>query len=187
MKANMSNGTLNVDKPIVLIGMMGAGKSHIGRALSGALDFRFYDSDKVVEERAGCSIAEIFERDGEDKFRMVEHNVITDLLSGGVSVIATGGGAVLSADTRSALERGAYVVWLSASVDVLMERVQKSQTRPLLQTDDPKATLSALLEQRTDLYSNAADITVDIQSDHAGETVDFIIKALSETINPGSV
>lgn len=142
-------------RPIVMIGMMGAGKTRIGRALSHALTLPFYDSDAIIEEKAGCSIAEIFERDGELKFREVESSTIIELIDQGPGIISTGGGAMMNARTQEhVLERG-LAVWVYCDLDVTLERLQGDTSRPLLQAPDPKSVLEKLMTEREEIYKKA--------------------------------
>lgn len=142
-------------KPLVLIGMMGAGKSAVGRALAERLGVEIRDSDAEIEASARLSIAEIFERYGEPFFREKEAAVIARLLEGPPCVLSTGGGAWLSESTRALLLPRAAVVWLEADLDLLWSRVRHKSTRPLLRTPDPKATLAELLAARTPAYALA--------------------------------
>src|SRR6516164_2544598 len=133
------------DRSIVLIGMMGVGKSSIGRRLGALLGIPFVDADAEIEKAAGMSISDIFARHGEADFRSGEARVIARLLDGGPQVLATGGGAMMNADTRAAIKAKGVSVWLSAEVDVLLRRINKRKNeRPLLQTPDPAATLREL-------------------------------------------
>ena len=147
-------------RSIVLIGMMGVGKSSIGRRLGGRLGLPFVDADAEIEKAAGMSITDIFARHGEADFRSGEARVIARLLEGGPQVLATGGGAVMSTDTRAAIKAKGVSIWLSADLDVLMRRISKRKNeRPMLQTADPAATLRQLLAEREPIYAQA-DITV---------------------------
>jgi shikimate kinase len=137
---------------VVLIGMMGAGKTAVGRALSARLGVPMQDSDAEIVESARLSIAEIFERYGEAFFREKETQVIDRLLSGPPSVLSTGGGAWMSEANRALLTARAAVLWLEADLDLLWSRVKNKTTRPLLRTDDPRRTLAEILEQRTPVY-----------------------------------
>src|SRR5580700_12280174 len=133
-------------RSIVLIGMMGVGKSSIGRRLAARLNIPFVDADSEIEKAAGMSIPDIFARHGEADFRSGEARVIARLLDGGPQVLATGGGAVMNADTRAAIKAKGVSIWLSAEFDVLMRRINKRKNdRPMLQTADPAATLRELL------------------------------------------
>lgn len=147
-------------RSIVLVGMMGVGKSSIGRRLASRLGIPFVDADAEIEIAAGMSISDIFARHGEDDFRGGEARVIARLLDGGPQVLATGGGAVMNADTRAAIKAKGVSIWLSAEFDVLIRRVNKRRhERPMLQTADPAATLRALLVEREPIYAQA-DLTV---------------------------
>src|SRR5271163_3530814 len=147
-------------RSIVLIGMMGVGKSSIGRRLGVRLGVPFVDADTEIEKAAGMSIADIFARHGEADFRSGEARVIARLLESGPQVLATGGGAVLNADTRAAIKAKGVSIWLTAEFDVLMRRISKRKNeRPMLQTADPAATLRQLLAERAPAYAQA-DLTV---------------------------
>jgi shikimate kinase len=147
-------------RSIVLVGMMGVGKSSIGRRLAARLNLPFVDADGEIEKAAGMSIADIFARHGEADFRSGEARVIARLLEGGPQVLATGGGAIMNADTRAAIKAKGVSVWLSAELDVLMRRISKRKNeRPLLQTADPAETVRRLMEERGPIYAQA-DITV---------------------------
>ena len=146
---------LQLTQSIVLIGMMGAGKTAIGRALSAQLGVEMHDSDAEIVVSAKLSIAEIFDRFGEPFFRDKEGRVIARLLDAPPCVLSTGGGAWLSESNREMLSQKACVVWLEADLDLLWNRVRHKTHRPLLQTDDPKATLTELLAARTPIYELA--------------------------------
>ena len=147
-------------RSIVLIGMMGVGKSSVGRRLSARLAIPFVDADTEIEKAAGMSIADIFSQHGEEYFRSGEARVIARLLEGGPQVLATGGGAVMNPKTRDAIRAKGVSVWLKAELDVLMRRIAKRRNdRPLLQTADPGETLRALLVEREPVYAQA-DLTV---------------------------
>jgi shikimate kinase len=142
-------------RTVVLVGMMGSGKTAIGRSLAAALDVPFVDSDSAIEEAAALSIAEIFARDGEAFFRRRETEVLRRLLGSGPGIISTGGGAFLAPENRAMIAKDAVAVWLDADLDTLWERVRHKDTRPLLRTPDPKGTLAALLADRKDIYALA--------------------------------
>jgi shikimate kinase len=142
-------------EPVVLIGMMGAGKSAVGRALSARLGVPLQDSDAEIVASAQLTIAEIFERYGEAFFRDRETKVIERLLSGPPSILSTGGGAWLSERNRALLTERAAVLWLEADLDLLWSRVRNKTTRPLLRTDNPRRTLEEILTARTPIYSLA--------------------------------
>jgi len=144
----------------VLVGMMGAGKSSIGRRLSTRLSVGFVDADDAIEEAAGMTIPEIFATHGEPYFRSGEARVIARLLENGPQVLATGGGAFMSPDTRDLIRARGISVWLRASADVLARRIRRRTDRPLLKTEDPVATLRALIDKRYPVYAGA-DVTVE--------------------------
>jgi shikimate kinase len=147
-------------RSIVLVGMMGVGKSSVGRRLAARLAIPFTDADSEIEKAAGMSIAEIFARHGEPYFRSGEARVIARLLEGGPQVLATGGGAFMNADTRALIKVKGISVWLSAEFEVLLRRTSKRRSeRPLLHTDDPAETLRELLAEREPTYA-LADLTV---------------------------
>jgi len=147
-------------RSIVLVGMMGVGKSSVGRRLAVRLSIPFVDADSEIEIAAKMTIPEIFARHGEPYFRSGEARVIARLLEGGPQVLATGGGAFMNADTRALIKQKGVSVWLHADLDVLLRRTSKRRSdRPLLQTDDPSETLRALLAEREPVYA-LADLTV---------------------------
>jgi shikimate kinase len=146
-------------RSIVMIGMMGAGKSSIGKRLAARLGIPFADADAAIEEAAGMSVADIFEAHGEPSFRSGEARVIARLLDNGPQVLATGGGSFASRETRARIHDKGISVWLKADVEVLLRRVKRRDNRPLLRNDDPAATLTALLAAREPFYSEA-DVTV---------------------------
>jgi len=146
-------------RSIVLVGMMGAGKSSIGRRLAGRLGIPFVDADVEIEQAAGMSIADIFEAHGEPAFRAGEARVIARLLEHGPQVLATGGGAFMNPQTRTKIRDKGISVWLKADVDVLTRRLRRRSDRPLLKTADPIATLTNLLAERDPVYGEA-DLTV---------------------------
>lgn len=146
---------------VFLVGPMGSGKTTIGRHLAKALRVEFIDSDHEIEKRTGATIPWIFDIEGEEGFRKREKAVIDDLTRRKGMVLATGGGAILAPENRRCLSSRGVVVYLRASVDELYERTAKDKNRPLLQTDDPKAKLQALLEEREPLYLEVADLVVD--------------------------
>src|SRR5438105_793143 len=137
-----------LDRPVVLVGLMGVGKSTVGRRLAKRLGLPFVDSDSAIADASGFTAAEVFEKYGEQDFRDGERRLVARLIDGEVRVIATGGGAFVDPRTRQLLNERAITVWLDAPVDILAERTSKRDTRPLLRTPDPKATLERLLEQR---------------------------------------
>ena len=149
-----------MSQTIVLVGPMEAGKSTIGKLLAGILHLPFADSDRVIEERTGADIPWIFDVEGEDGFRLRETAVLKDLLTEEPMVLATGGGIVLREDNRSLLKGDCLVVYLTASVDQLVERTHKDKKRPLLQVADPEAKIRELIAQRHSLYEEVADIVI---------------------------
>ena len=164
-------------RSVVLVGMMGAGKSSIGRRLSARLAIPFVDADSEIEAAAGMSIPEIFAKHGEPYFRAGEARVIARLLDSGPAVIATGGGAFMREETRNRIRDKAVSIWLKADVDVIMKRVKRRADRPLLQTEDPVATVSRLLEAREPVY-RTADLTIASRDVPHDRIVDECIDAL---------
>jgi shikimate kinase len=146
-------------RSVVLVGMMGAGKSTIGRRLAARLQLPFLDADTEIEAAAAMSIPDIFETHGEPHFRDGEARVIARLLDGGPGVLATGGGAFLREETRDRIRRQAISIWLKADVDTIMRRVKRRADRPLLRTADPAATVERLVGEREPFY-RAADLTI---------------------------
>jgi shikimate kinase len=173
-------------RSIVLVGMMGVGKSSIGRRLAARLGVPFVDADSEIEKAAGMNIADIFARHGEAYFRSGEARVIARLLDGGPQVLATGGGAVMNADTRVAIKAKGVSIWLSAELDVLMRRINKRKNdRPMLQTADPAATLRELLVAREPAYAQA-DLTVQSREVPHDAIVSEIMTVLAAFLNaPG--
>ncbi len=168
---------MKADRPIVLVGMMGAGKTSVGRRLAARLDLPFRDSDEEIEKAAGTSVTDIFERLGEEAFRCTEHRVIKRLLRSGAGVIATGGGALMNETTRDHILKEADTVWLRADPDILLRRVGSGHTRPLLSRGDPLVILGKLLEERSAVYAQAT-MTVDSGIDDEDVVAGNIIQAL---------
>ncbi len=171
-------------RTLVLVGMMGAGKSSIGRRLGARLGVRFVDGDSEIEAAAGCSISDIFEFHGEEAFRDGERRVIARLLEAPPHVLATGGGAFVDPDTRALIGRKAMSIWLRADIEVLVRRLKRRSRRPLLKDDDPRDTITRLMDERYPIYAEA-DLTVDsIEAPH--ETlVEGIIRLLVERPESG--
>jgi shikimate kinase len=169
-------------RPIVLVGLMGAGKSTVGRRLARRLGLPFVDSDTAIEDASGLSAAEVYERFGERDFRDGERRLVTRLIDGEVRVIATGGGAFIDPRTRRFLNDNAITVWLDAPVDVLAERTARRDTRPLLRNDDPHGTLQRLDDERRPSYAEA-HIRVPTGSGAHGDVVDSIIAALNAQLD----
>jgi shikimate kinase len=155
-----ANLAYELKKPIVVVGMMGAGKSAVGKALAARLRVSFLDSDEEIVKAANMPIPEIFDRFGEPFFRDRETQVVERLLAGKPAVLSTGGGAFLAARNREAISEVGVSVWLRADLELLWERVRHKTTRPLLQTADPKATLKSLYDARVGTYARA-DLVVD--------------------------
>jgi len=146
-----------IDRPIVLVGMMGVGKSSVGKRLAAAIGCTFVDADEAIEESAQLSIPEMFDHYGEAYFRDGERRVIARLIeeNGGCSVIATGGGAFVNAETRALILDRAIAVWLDSDIDTLVERTRRKDNRPLLREGDPRETLTRLREERAPYYRQA--------------------------------
>jgi len=168
-------------RSIVLIGLMGSGKSSAGRRLAQALGLEFVDSDAEIEAAAGMPITEIFARHGEGYFRDGERRVVARLLSAGPRVIATGGGAFMSEETRSRIAANGISIWLKAGHDVLWRRVRKRSHRPLLLGDDPEQTLRMLMEQRYPIYA-LADVTVVSRDGPHDSTVEDTIAGIESLL-----
>lgn len=164
-------------RPVVLVGMMGVGKTAVGRKLADRLGFDFKDSDRIVEEKAGRSVTEIFDTDGEEKFRQAERNSILEVLSSGPCVLATGGGAVMNAETRKAIKSKGLSVWLKLDLANIVRRLENADDRPLLKKGDPKKILQDLMSAREQLYAEA-DIHLESQDGKASETVGALINSL---------
>jgi shikimate kinase len=165
-------------RTIVLVGLMGAGKTNIGRRLAARLNLPFFDSDNEIETAAGESIEEIFRNRGEAAFRDGERRVIARLLAQPTHVLATGGGAFIDPATRSVIARRGVSVWLRADLDVLLARVSRRNNRPLLQHSDPRAVLAALIEHRHPIYAEA-DLVIDSGEGPAEQTASRVITALA--------
>ena len=165
-------------RAIVLVGMMGAGKSSIGRRLAQRLDIPFVDADGEIEIAAGMSIEDIFATRGEPEFRAGEARVIARLLEGGTQVIATGGGAFMNLDTRATIKAKSIAVWLKADFDVLMRRIKRRNDRPLLKIDDPEAKLRELIDLRYPTYA-LADLTVQSRDVVHEKIVDEMVGVLA--------
>jgi shikimate kinase len=165
-------------RSVVLIGMMGAGKSSIGRRLALRLGIPFVDADVEIEKAAGMNIPDIFATHGEPDFRAGEARVIARLLESAPQVLATGGGAFMNADTRALIGVKGISIWLKADFDVLMRRIRRRHDRPLLKTDDPGATLKKLMEERYPVYG-LADLTMHSREVPHDKIVDEIIDALA--------
>ena len=166
---------MSSEKNVVLIGMMGVGKSTVGRHLAVALRKDFFDSDKEIERNSGASISWIFDVEGEAGFRKRESEAIANICLGENIVLATGGGAVVREETRRILSDFGYVVFLNGSVELILSRTEHDKSRPLLQRSDRAETISRLLAERTPYYSGLADLTLDVAQLGIEKTVDSII------------
>ncbi len=173
VKINLNN------RSIVLVGLMGAGKTSVGRRLAEKLDLNFVDADAEIERAAGKPIPEIFADHGEDYFREGEKRVIARLFENGAQVLATGGGAFMNEDTRHLIKQSGISVWLKADLDLLIKRVLKRDNRPLLKQGDPKEVLRALIEKRYPVYA-LADVTVESQDVQHGHMVNVVIEAIAK-------
>lgn len=165
-------------KTVVLVGMMGAGKTAVGTNLARRLEVPFLDSDEEIVKAANMSIAEIFERDGEPFFRRKETQVIERLLDSGRCILSTGGGAFLSDANREMISKKGVSVWLNADLDLLWSRVKHKDTRPLLRTPDPRATLKKIYDERVPYYA-MADLSVPARQEYSiDDMTDAVIAAL---------
>lgn len=165
------------DRSIVLVGLMGSGKSAIGRRLAARIGMDFLDADSEIEDAAGLSVSDIFEVHGEQAFRDGERRVIARLLSEPPHVLATGGGAFIDLETRKRIKECAFSIWLRADFDVLLRRVSRRDNRPLLKVENKEAVLRHLIEERYPIYEEA-DIIVQSQDGPHEETVRNVIAAL---------
>ena len=165
--------------PIVLVGLMGAGKTSVGRRLAEKLGIPFVDADHEIEAAARKSIAEIFADHGEAYFREGERRVILRLIGNGAQVLATGGGAYMNDETRARIQDHGISVWLKAPLPLLMKRVMKRQDRPLLKTGDPESVMRKLIETRYPVY-RLADLAVESRDVQHGQMVNDVIRALAQ-------
>jgi shikimate kinase len=170
---------MKLNRTVALVGMMGAGKTSIGRRLAARLAVPFRDADHEIEAAAGLTVAEIFERFGEPYFRDGERKVIARLLDDAPHILATGGGAFMDDATRAAMARSAFTIWLKAPVGLLLSRVKKRESRPLLKDGDMRATMERLLAVREPVYATANMILESADEPH-GAAVERIITVLRE-------
>ena len=179
MSTNNSNESYHgpFQKPIVLVGLMGAGKTSIGRKLADRMRVPFVDADQELEKAAGCTITEFFEKFGEKEFRRGEKRVIARLLKSCPCVLATGGGAFMDLETRAMIKNTAVSVWLNVDLDTLDIRLARRTGRPLLQTNNPRATLQSLMEKRYPIYAEA-DMIVETINGSVDVTVDKVYKSI---------
>lgn len=168
-----------IDRPVVLVGLMGVGKSTVGRRLAEMLESEFVDADDAIEDAAQRSIAEIFEEFGEAYFRDGERRVIARLIEEGGGVIATGGGAFVDPETRALILEKAVAVWIDTDIDILVERTSRRNTRPLLRNGDPKEILTRLYNEREPFYSQA-QIRVESKNAPHAETAKTILEAIDK-------
>jgi len=172
-------------RTLVMVGMMGAGKSSVGRRLAARLGLPFVDADSEIEAAANATITEIFERHGEAYFRDGERRVIQRLLEGAPKVLATGGGAFIQPETRAAIAAHGISIWLVADRDLILSRVKRRQTRPLLKNGDPVETVDRLLKERSPIYAEA-DIHIRSRDVAYDDVIDDILAALVARLEPKS-
>ncbi len=169
------------NKNIFLIGLMGAGKTTIGRQIANELSLEFFDSDHEIENRTGVTVTHIFDIEGEAGFRKREIAVLDDLTGNKGIVLATGGGAILKAENRQFLMSRGTTIYLYANIETLLKRTSKDRNRPLLQTEDPRAKLTELFEARDPLYRETADIIIDTGKDSIRLALKEILEKLRES------
>lgn len=171
------------DLPLVLVGLMGAGKTTVGRRLAKRLGRRFVDADEEIEQAAGMSVGDYFDQYGEPAFREGERRVIARLLDEAKPIVlATGGGAYMDAETRATIQAKATSIWLKADLDLLIARTSKRNTRPLLRNGDPREILQGLMDKRYPIYAQS-NVTVETGNVPHDEVVDLIITALRDDAN----
>ena len=173
-------------KTIVLVGMMGAGKTTIGRRLAPRLGLPFFDADAEIEKAAGMSVSDLFKLHGEASFREGEARVIKRLLDGPAHVLATGGGALMNEETRKSVKARAISIWIRADIETILRRATRRGTRPLLKTGDPRETVLRLMKERHDHYA-IADIHVDSQPGPHINTVNLILEMLADRAGAASL
>lgn len=178
--ASSAGGKISLTKPIVLVGLMGAGKTSVGLRLANALDVDLIDSDTEIEKAAAMSIPEIFEKHGESYFRSGERRVITRLLDCDPRVISVGGGAFMDPETRALISQHAIAVWLKADLDVLVHRTAGRTHRPLLMKGNPRQILAKLIEERYPIYSEAAVVVESLAGQTHEDMAERIIAALCD-------
>ena len=166
-------------KNLILIGPMGAGKSSIGRRLAKQLNKKFYDCDRVLEERTGVTITTIFELEGEEGFRQRETKILQELVKSQNAVIATGGGVVLRTENLDLIRHNSIVIYLKASLDSQIKRTKHDKKRPLIQTRERRATLAKLARSRNPIYEQVADITIDTD----GQSIDASVEKMASQLN----
>ena len=171
---------VHIDRTVALVGMMGAGKTSIGKRLAGVLGVEFRDADAEIEKAAGCTVAQIFAEHGEPEFRRGERKVIERLITcEPPHILATGGGAFMDPETRALLKERATTIWLRAELDVLLRRVERRDNRPLLRGGDARGTLARLIEERYPTYAEA-ELVIDSNSGPHAAAVEAVLRALRE-------
>ncbi len=178
MDTNLQMIQKHLKKPVVLVGLMGAGKSKIGAMLADALDWPFVDADHEIEKAAGLSVAQIFEQHGEPAFRDLERQVIARLLSDELKVIAPGGGAVMNEQTAHIVWSRAFSIWMRADLDILVERTGRNSKRPLLKNGDPYEILGNMMKIRHPVYQKA-DLVIDSDEAPPEHTLEKLLGALA--------
>ncbi len=184
IKMPLMKENINLDKPIVMVGLMGAGKTSVGRALARRLGIPFVDSDKEIEAAAGCSVVDIFSLYGEAEFRRAEQRVVERLFDTPPArkVISTGEGAFITPAVREMVLRRALSVWLRADLDLLVKRTNFRNTRPQLLHTDSRKILAQLIDERYDIYATA-DITVETRDESLRKTLDKVVDAIKKYVN----
>lgn len=170
-------------KNIYLIGLMGAGKTTVGRLLAKSLSMPFYDSDKAIEDVTGVDIATIFEFEGEKGFRIRENKMIKELTELEDVVLATGGGVILNKENRERLKENGFVVYLQCSVDRIVDRTSRSSQRPLLNVDNPREKIQSILDERESLYLSCADFVIDSGQMQSKAAVKEVLKVYESRIS----
>ncbi|EJF97170.1 shikimate kinase [Bartonella taylorii] len=169
-------------RALVLVGLMGAGKSVIGKRVATILHLPFYDSDQEIEKAANMTITELFETYGEPEFRALEQRVILNLIKKKPLVLATGGGAYINQDIRKAIHQNGISIWLKVDLDILMKRVSRRPTRPLLQTENPKETMKKLMEQRYPIYAKA-NLTINSHKESHHTVAKNVIRSVQHYLS----
>ena len=173
-------------KFVVLVGLMGAGKTKLGRIIAGSLSLPFVDTDKEIEKASGYTVPEIFERYGEKYFRDGERRVIERILSKTPSVLATGGGAYMNENTRRELKKNSVTIWLRADLDLLVQRTENRADRPLLKKGHERKILAQLMKERYPIYADS-DFVVDVNNEPAAQTAKRIINLMIKNTNPSKI
>nr|WP_100129888.1 shikimate kinase [Bartonella tribocorum] len=182
VKRQLLSSLDNQAQALVFVGLMGAGKSVIGKRVATMLDLPFYDSDQEIEKAAQMSITEIFKIYGEAEFRALEQSIIFNLIKKRPLILATGGGAYINQKIRKVIHQNGISIWLKADLDILMQRVFKRSTRPLLQTANPKETMQKLMEQRYPLYAKA-NITINSHKESPYRIAKNVIRSLQHYLH----